>query len=632
MQKAGYAAGEADPNDEHFARFLSRPDISAPKWNITVFDADALAPGGYWFLSPYAHLDQVDYPLWNGPLIYDARNGELVWSGAPLLEHINTFDFRVVEVDGKQMLSLVAPHPPRSRKKEHNPQLGHGNFEGIILDDNYNVYTTIDLRRHNPKPNMHDLVVRENGTRALMLTQKKYDHVSTVRLGKFKLECKVGWQGFREVDIQTNKILFQWDAEDHIDPLESTKHEASYKEMCDDHWDILHFNSVDKFDDGNYLLSARHSDTIYKVSHVDGSIIWRLGGLRSDFQFKDKDATFTRQHHARVRGQNETHTLISLFNNAAGSGESKWEQPSHNESSGLLIALRTDQSPMTVELVTRWPHPNGRISGSRGSVTFLENGNAFIGWVYSSVISEHTHDGRLLMQASLRYGENTYRAYKLPWVGRPSQPPDVKTIARRTTTGSIELLAYVSWNGATEVATWELLRAKTSETITSTPRTGFETTLVFDGFAEFVIAVARDRDGNEIGRSKTIRVSLPSDADALHTVPSNKETEGDSTNDDTAVQTTSTVATQFSNVSASKLPTDSQNSFWEVHTAIAFVAGFFACLLAGICLWFAMRAKTGWNFVRPWLSSRSPEYRAVPEDEDELIESQARMSRTKATM
>lgn len=29
--------------------------------------------------------------------------------------------------------------------------------------------------------------------------------------------------------------------------------------------DITHVNAVDKFDDGDYLVSARHTDTIYKV-------------------------------------------------------------------------------------------------------------------------------------------------------------------------------------------------------------------------------------------------------------------------------------------------------------------------------------------------------------------------------
>lgn len=93
-----------------------------------------------------------------------------------------------------------------------------------------------------------------------------------------------------------------------------------------------------------------------QVSHIDGKILWRLGGVKSDFVFKDQRAKFTRQHHARFRGQNSTHTLVSLFDNARGDIEAK---ASSFESWGLLIALRTDVTPMTVELVSRYQKPFG---------------------------------------------------------------------------------------------------------------------------------------------------------------------------------------------------------------------------------------------------------------------------------
>lgn len=48
-------------------------------------------------------------------------------------------------------------------------------------------------------------------------------------------------------------------------------------------YDYFHINAVDKTSDGNYLISSRHTCTIFKVSSKDGSIIWRLGGKSSDF-------------------------------------------------------------------------------------------------------------------------------------------------------------------------------------------------------------------------------------------------------------------------------------------------------------------------------------------------------------
>ena len=124
-----------------------------------------------------------------------------------------------------------------------------------------------------------------------------------------------------------------------------------------------HSNAIDKFPDGDYLLSARHTDALYKISHLDGSILWRLGGVDSDFELIG-DAKFSRQHHARVRDQNETHVLISLFDNAEGTGAE--ELPDRTESRGLVLALSTEH--MTAEIVAEYRHPRGDMTNSRGKV------------------------------------------------------------------------------------------------------------------------------------------------------------------------------------------------------------------------------------------------------------------------
>lgn len=59
-----------------------------------------------------------------------------------------------------------------------------------------------------------------------------------------------------------------------------------------------HFNAIDKFADGDFLVSSREIDTIFKISHIDGSIVWRLGGPKSDFRLHDK-AKFGAQHLVR---------------------------------------------------------------------------------------------------------------------------------------------------------------------------------------------------------------------------------------------------------------------------------------------------------------------------------------------
>lgn len=59
-----------------------RPDIEAPKFNITIYDPSKVSPG-YWFVPSYDFLDQKAQTggRWCAPHIYDGR-GELVWSGS----------------------------------------------------------------------------------------------------------------------------------------------------------------------------------------------------------------------------------------------------------------------------------------------------------------------------------------------------------------------------------------------------------------------------------------------------------------------------------------------------------------------------------------------------------------------
>lgn len=282
---------------------------------------------------------------------------------------------------------------------------------------------------------------------------------------------------------------------------------------------MTHFNSIDKFPDGDYLLSARHTDTLYKISAQDGSIVWRLGGERSDFVFNDDRAKFTRQHHSRVRGQNDTHVLLTIFDNAVGTGRDEEQDMRTKTSWGLYLSLRTDTSPMTVDLVTRYEHPHWRynlVSQSRGSVQILPNGNAFVGWVWQSLHSEHAADGTLLMSADLLdHSMATYRSYKYEWVGAPEQPPDVHSAAMKRFPDDkyLTTVVHVSWNGATEVATWNLYHSnhdgKVTEFIASSPREGFETKIEYEGFARHVMLVALDSNGKELGRSLPKVTRLP---------------------------------------------------------------------------------------------------------------------------
>ena len=66
---------------------------------------------------------------------------------------------------------------------------------------------------------------------------------------------------------------------------------------------------------------------------------------------------------------------------------------------------------------------------------------------------------------------------------------------------------YVSWNGATEVATWQVLAGSGPDDLepaASAPRKGFETAIVTSTDKPYVAVRARDSSGKVLGTSKAI--------------------------------------------------------------------------------------------------------------------------------
>jgi hypothetical protein len=103
---------------------------------------------------------------------------------------------------------------------------------------------------------------------------------------------------------------------------------------------------------------------------------------------------------------------------------------------------------------------------------------------------------------------NSYRSLRYEWQGFPTDAPAIFAFAPDC---QARVASYMSWNGATEVATWEVWGADSPrglfQHISSTNRSGFESR-VSSEFANYVYALALDDQGNELGRSAPTRVAV----------------------------------------------------------------------------------------------------------------------------
>jgi hypothetical protein len=133
----------------------------------------------------------------------------------------------------------------------------------------------------------------------------------------------------------------------------------------------------------------------------------------------------------------------------------------------------------------------------------LSNGNVFIGWGSEPNFSEFSRDGELLYDANFVTKQQSYRAFRFPWQGQPQI-----NIAVMVKSGTRDkLVLYVSWNGATEVATWEVLAGPSRNrlrTIGSVPRNGFETVITLRTSEPVVDVRAKDRSGRVLGTARAV--------------------------------------------------------------------------------------------------------------------------------
>lgn len=338
---------------------------------------------------------------------------------------------------------------------------------------------------------------------------------------------------FQEVEVLTGQEIFHWCFLDHhsIDEtyiylstpgntVNLTSPIAGYG-TDEWPWDFMHINSIDKNSEGDYLVSARHLDQIIKIAGPNnvhgvpaGQTLWRLGGKQGDFDLFE--TLFSRQHHARFMSTGKEETVISLFDNA-------WEGANNataTTSSGKYIAInnRTMHAHVTDDFI----HPDSQLALAQGSLQNLPNGNVLLGWGWLPQVTEYNKEGKVLFHAELAENTETphvgsYRIYKAPWVGTPVWKPKLVAYSRTCKRSKYSpLVAYVSWNGATEVRTWRFYVSVSSDIgpwipAGSKAKVGFETEAVLlDGtirrriplpFVKYVLVQALDSKGRVLGEA-----------------------------------------------------------------------------------------------------------------------------------
>jgi outer membrane protein assembly factor BamB len=448
--------------------FRTRPDLSPRAVDVAKRSHDT-APG-YVFAAP-----KESGPGQGGPMIVENR-GQVVWFRPTQREGPRAMDFKVQTYRGEPVLTW-----------------GEGDY--VILDSSYHEIARFHAghgyrgNRANPGDH-HEFLITPEDTALITIYNPVSADLSSVGGSKDGLV----WEGIvQELDIETGEVLFEWHSLDHVD-LDETHVDPSKDTRSG--IDYFHINSIDVDHDGNLLVSARRTFGVYKIDRKTGEVIWRLGGKKSDFKM-GPGTRFAYQHDAR-RQPDGTITIFDNGTTILDNGIPK----AIEESRGIVLEL--DEQKMTATLVREYTHPDKLFADASGNMQVLPNGNVFIGWGRALVFSEFSNDGELLFSSSFPTN-GSYRAFRFPWSGHPSDQP--VAVAKRASKDEVSV--YASWNGATQVAVWEVLAGSSLdqlEPVGSVPRNGFETAMLVFTPEPYVAVSGKDHSGQLLGTSEPLKL------------------------------------------------------------------------------------------------------------------------------
>jgi hypothetical protein len=447
--------------------YHSRPDLKPPLVQIGTA-AHNTAPG-YIFIAPKMVVAQA------GPMIMDNR-GEVVW-----FKPLNTrgvTDFRVQHYRGKPVLTWW-------RGKVSNVGVGDGWY--VIYDTSYRPIA--EVRAGNRLVgDVHEFLITKNNTALFTVYHRLPVDLSSVGGPK---EGKI-WDGIvQEVDIRTGRVLFEWHSYPQVAIGESyappPKAEAGAKAPP---FDYFHVNSIEVEPNGNFLVSARNTHTVYEIDRKTKKVLWRLGGKKSDFKL-GTGVRFAWQHDARRQADG----TITIFDNGAAPPVEKFSR---------VLVVRADTATKKTTLVRSYHHPQRLLAPFEGNAQFLTNGDVVVGWGAQPYVSELSHSGALLFDAYFGHGKppgedaDSYRAYRFAWRGHPTDRPVVVVAGDA---------AYASWNGATDVAHWQVLAGPAAgqlKPVQTVAKNGFETPIRLKNSAAFYAVKAVNRAGKVLGTSEAV--------------------------------------------------------------------------------------------------------------------------------
>ncbi len=448
----------------------SRPDLNdAP--TLKVLQNNGKAAPGYIFLTTLP-------PAPPGPAIFDSQ-GRLVWFQPVATEQ--ALNFAVVPYQGADALAWF------EGTVDGDTGIGAGSF--VLADAQYQVMKRVQGGGGAPL-DLHEFSVTPDGNSVLVALYAGRTMDMTARGGLS--DQVVSDSVLQEIDLASGDVLFEWHSLDHIGVDESVLFPPKDPGKG---YDPFHLNSAEVDSDGNLLISARNTCSLYKLNRQTGEVMWRLNGAATEplpdpkMSLLPDSERFFFQHDARRNADG----TISIFDNGGA-------PYNHN---GRAVVMQLDESALTANVLRQFGSDLGMHINYQGSAQLQPNGNMLVGWGNIGRVTEFTPDGAVCLDAT--FTGNSYRTLKYAWKAAPADTPAI-AVARDGAGARV----WASWNGATEVRQWRVLGgadAGSLEQLAVNPWDDFETSIGVPQTPALLAVEALDANGAPLGRSQPATLS-----------------------------------------------------------------------------------------------------------------------------
>ena len=246
----------------------------------------------------------------------------------------------------------------------------------------------------------HDIAALPNGN-IVLATYVPRQHVDLRALGAGYTSDELVYDSHLEEIRPDGTVAWTWKSEDHITVSASTFAQR-LPGAAGPGVDLIHINSIHVAPDGDLIVSARHTDTVYKIRrNAAGDVVWRIGGNQSDVTFVgDPLNGFARQHDAQLLPNGD----LRLFDNRTNVGQPR------------AVEYALDLAKRTATLVWSRSTPEVLASGGVGSVRADGDGDTVVTWGGSpqpAFTEMDTVSGNVLQETAM-VGHYPYRVDKQP--------------------------------------------------------------------------------------------------------------------------------------------------------------------------------------------------------------------------